>query len=99
MIKTPADQGQSAYPFCSLTIIGIWKALGAIVLLAPRLPRRKESAHAGILFSVTGAARIVGLVTHFLHGTRKGIAGAGWQRCRDRGQWRARQDSNLRQPA
>jgi hypothetical protein len=39
-----------------LTIIGAWKVLGAIVILAPGLPRIKEWAYAGIFFEVTGAA-------------------------------------------
>jgi uncharacterized membrane protein YphA (DoxX/SURF4 family) len=44
------------YPVYFITIIGIWKVLGAITLLAPRLPRLKEWAYAGIFFNVTGAA-------------------------------------------
>jgi hypothetical protein len=37
-------------------ILGIWKALGAIIILVPRFPRLKESACAGIVFDLTGAA-------------------------------------------
>lgn len=44
------------YPLYFLTLIGIWKVLGAIVILIPRLPRLKEWAYAGIFFNVTGAA-------------------------------------------
>jgi len=44
------------YPAYSLTILGVWKVLGAIVLLAPRFPRLKEWAYAGIFFDFTGAA-------------------------------------------
>lgn len=44
------------YPLYFLTLIGIWKVLGAIVVLVPRLPRLKEWAYAGIFFNVTGAA-------------------------------------------
>ena len=44
------------YPLYFLTLIGIWKVLGAIVILMPRLPRLKEWAYAGIFFNVTGAA-------------------------------------------
>ena len=44
------------YPLYFLTLIGIWKVLGAIVILVPRLPRLKEWAYAGIFFNVTGAA-------------------------------------------
>lgn len=43
------------YPLYLLKILGIWKVLGAAVLLAPRLPRLKEWAYAGIVFDLTGA--------------------------------------------
>jgi hypothetical protein len=36
--------------------LGIWKILGALALLAPRFPRLKEWAYAGIAFDLTGAA-------------------------------------------
>jgi len=44
------------YPAYVLTIVGIWKLLSAPALLAPRLPRLKEWAYAGIFFDFTGAA-------------------------------------------
>lgn len=44
------------YPTYVLTILGVWKVPGAVVLLAPRLPRLKEWAYAGIVFELTGAA-------------------------------------------
>lgn len=44
------------YPVYLLTILGCWKVLGAIVLVAPRLPRLKEWAYAGAFFDLTGAA-------------------------------------------
>jgi uncharacterized membrane protein YphA (DoxX/SURF4 family) len=44
------------YPRYFLTILGLWKVLGAIALLVPRFPRLKEWAYAGIFFNVTGAA-------------------------------------------
>jgi uncharacterized membrane protein YphA (DoxX/SURF4 family) len=44
------------YPLYFLTIIGIWKLLGAAAILAPGLPRIKEWAYAGIVFNMTGAA-------------------------------------------
>jgi len=44
------------YPSYLLTILGMWKVLGGIVLLAPGLPRIKEWAYAGIVFELTGAA-------------------------------------------
>jgi uncharacterized membrane protein YphA (DoxX/SURF4 family) len=43
------------YPVYLLTILGVWKILGAIVLLAPRLPRLKEWAYAGSFFVYAGA--------------------------------------------
>src|SRR5258706_9779521 len=44
------------YPAYFLTILGVWKVLSAPALLAPRLPRLKEWAYAGIFFNLTGAA-------------------------------------------
>jgi uncharacterized membrane protein YphA (DoxX/SURF4 family) len=44
------------YPAYLLFILGVWKVLGAAALLAPRLPRLKEWAYAGIFFDLTGAA-------------------------------------------
>jgi uncharacterized membrane protein YphA (DoxX/SURF4 family) len=38
------------------TILGVWKVLGALALLAPRFPRLKEWAYAGIFFDLTGAS-------------------------------------------
>ena len=43
------------YPLYFLTILGLWKALGAIAILVPRFPRLKEWAYAGIFFDLTGA--------------------------------------------
>jgi hypothetical protein len=43
------------YPVYLLTILGVWKLLGAIVLLAPRFPRLKEWAYAGVFFVYMGA--------------------------------------------
>jgi len=47
---------QLGYPMYFFAILGIWKVLGAIAILAPRFPRLKEWAYAGIFFDVTGAA-------------------------------------------
>jgi hypothetical protein len=44
------------YPLYFFGILGFWKALGAIAILAPRFPRLKEWAYAGIFFDLTGAA-------------------------------------------
>ncbi len=44
------------YPLYFSRIIGFWKVLGGVALLAPRCPRLKEWAYAGIFFNMTGAA-------------------------------------------
>ena len=43
------------YPVYFLYIIGIAKMLGAIAIVAPRFPRLKEWAYAGIVFNMLGA--------------------------------------------
>ena len=42
------------YPRYVLIIIGVWKLLGAVAVLVPRLPRLKEWAYAGMFFNYTG---------------------------------------------
>lgn len=44
------------YPAYFLTILGLWKVVGAIALIVPGVPRVKEWAYAGIFFEMTGAA-------------------------------------------
>ncbi|MFO0663995.1 MAG: DoxX family protein [Polyangiaceae bacterium] len=44
------------YPLYFLTILGVWKVLGALAIVAPGMPRLKEWAYAGIVFDLTGAA-------------------------------------------
>src|SRR4051794_5949820 len=44
------------FPAYFVTILGVWKVLGGVTVLAPRLPRLKEWAYAGMLFDLTGAA-------------------------------------------
>ncbi|MEO7729821.1 MAG: DoxX family protein [Kofleriaceae bacterium] len=44
------------YPLHFVTLLGLWKILGAVTLLAPKLPRLKEWAYAGITIDLTGAA-------------------------------------------
>jgi uncharacterized membrane protein YphA (DoxX/SURF4 family) len=46
---------QLGYPVYLLAILGVWKLLGAIVLLIPRFPRLKEWAYAGTFFVYVGA--------------------------------------------
>jgi uncharacterized membrane protein YphA (DoxX/SURF4 family) len=43
------------YPTYFLLILGVWKLLGAIVLVVPRFPRLKEWTYAGAVFNFTGA--------------------------------------------
>ena len=47
---------QLGYPVYFITLLGFWKILGAVALVAPRFPRLKEWAYAGIFFEMTGAA-------------------------------------------
>jgi hypothetical protein len=44
------------YPSYFMLILGAWKVLGALAVVAPRLPRLKEWAYAGMFFDLTGAA-------------------------------------------
>ena len=44
------------YPAYFATLIGVWKVLGAVAIVAPRFPRLKEWAYAGMMFDLTGAA-------------------------------------------
>ena len=44
------------YPSYVATILGTWKLLGVLAILAPGFPRLKEWAYAGFFFDLTGAA-------------------------------------------
>ena len=48
--------GHLGYPAYFASILGFWKLLGGIALLAPGLPLLKEWAYAGICFDLTSAA-------------------------------------------
>jgi uncharacterized membrane protein YphA (DoxX/SURF4 family) len=43
------------YPLYFVTILGFWKVLAGVALLAPGFPRLKEWTYAGIFFNMTGA--------------------------------------------
>ena len=43
------------YPAYFLTILGIWKILGVIVILIPKTPLLKEWTYAGFFFAMSGA--------------------------------------------
>lgn len=51
------------YPEYLLVLLGVWKILGIIALIAPRMPLIKEWAYAGFFFVATGA-----LVSHIAVG-------------------------------
>lgn len=55
------------YPAYFVVLLGVWKALGAAVILAPGLPRLKEWAYAGIVFDLVAAS-----VSHAATGTGAG---------------------------
>jgi hypothetical protein len=44
------------YPLYFVTLLSVWKLLGAIAITAPGLPRLKEWAYAGFVFDLTAAA-------------------------------------------
>lgn len=43
------------FPVYILTLLGLWKILGVIVVLIPRWPLLKEWAYAGFFFTMSGA--------------------------------------------
>jgi hypothetical protein len=48
--------GHLGYPSYFAAILGFWKLLGAVAVLAMGLPRLKEWAYAGMFFDLSGAA-------------------------------------------
>ena len=46
---------QLGYPVYFLTILGVWKILGAAAVLIPKFPLLKEWAYAGVFFTMSGA--------------------------------------------
>ena len=54
--ETIEGMAHLGYPLYFTVILGVWKVLGGIALLAPRFPRLKEWAYAGAFFDLTGAA-------------------------------------------
>jgi len=61
LLKTKDGQGGAdmishlGYPVYLLTILGVWKILGAIAVLIPKFPLLKEWAYAGFFFVMAGA--------------------------------------------
>ena len=58
---------QLGYPVYILTILGIWKILGVVVVLLPKIPVIKEWAYAGFFFTMMGA-----VVSHLVSGSPAG---------------------------
>ena len=59
VVRTPDMVGAMhhlGYPVYLTSILGVWKLLGAVAIVAPRFPRLKEWAYAGMLFDLSGAA-------------------------------------------
>ena len=52
------------YPIYLLTILGVWKLLGVVAVLSPRLPLIKEWAYAGFFFNMLAA-----IVSHVVAGS------------------------------
>jgi hypothetical protein len=46
---------QLGFPVYFLTILGVWKILGAVAVLIPKFPVLKEWAYAGFFFAMSGA--------------------------------------------
>ena len=44
------------YPVYLMTLLGVWKILGMVVILIPKYPLLKEWAYAGFFFTMSGAA-------------------------------------------
>jgi DoxX-like family len=58
IMRLPSVRGvvtQLGYPTYFLVLLGTWKVLGAVALLAPRRPLLKEWAYAGAFFTYSGA--------------------------------------------
>jgi hypothetical protein len=47
---------QLGFPLYFTRMLGVWKVLGSLAILAPGFPRLKEWAYAGMLFDLIGAA-------------------------------------------
>ena len=47
---------QLGFPLYFVRLLGVWKVLGGLAIVAPGLPRLKEWAYAGIFFDLTAAS-------------------------------------------
>jgi hypothetical protein len=50
-----ADMTRLGYPAYFLPFLGIWKILGALIIVAPGTRYLKEWAYAGMIFDISGA--------------------------------------------
>jgi len=61
LVKAKEGQGGEdmithlGYPIYLLSLLGVWKMLGAAVVLIPKFPLLKEWAYAGFFFLMAGA--------------------------------------------
>jgi len=63
-IKEEVDMmAHLGYPLYFMVILGIWKLLGVIAILIPKVPLFKEWAYAGFFFAMSGA-----ILSHFAKG-------------------------------
>jgi uncharacterized membrane protein len=54
--KQEADMfAHLGYPEYLMTILGVWKILGAVAVLIPKFPLLKEWTYAGFFFAMSGA--------------------------------------------
>ncbi|MBI3134434.1 MAG: DoxX family protein [Bacteroidetes bacterium] len=58
---------QLGYPFYLMTLLGVWKIAGVVVVLIPKFPVLKEWAYAGFFFAMSGAA-----ISHMAAGSPTG---------------------------
>jgi uncharacterized membrane protein YphA (DoxX/SURF4 family) len=61
--------GKLGYPAYVLILLGVWKLLGVVAIVAPGVPRLKEWAYAGFAFDLSGA-----FVSHLASGDGLGKA-------------------------
>ena len=55
MKEEVAMMAHLGYPLYMLTLLGVWKILGAVAVLIPKFPLVKEWAYAGFFFVMSGA--------------------------------------------
>ena len=55
MKEEAAMMAHLGYPLYMLTLLGVWKILGAVAVLIPKFPLVKEWAYAGFFFVMSGA--------------------------------------------